>query len=228
MIGRVLIAAFIAGIAAGLLMGVIQHWRLMPLILEAEKYEAAEAAHDAAAAPAHETEDWAPGEGLQRTLFTTLTLIVSGAAYAAILTGVSLLAGVPITVQNGTLWGLLGFLAASLAPAAGLPPELPGMPAGDLAARQIWWIGTIVATGLAIYLFVALKKPWTVAAAVFLIALPHVIGAPVPVTHETKVPAGLAAAFASNSIAAAAVFWCLIGAFLGLALEKFAREANST
>lgn len=227
MIGRVLLAALLAGIAAGLLMGIIQHWRLTPLILEAEKYEVTGAVHDAAAATAHETEDWAPGEGLERTLFTTLTLIVTGAAFAAILAGISLLAGIPITARNGALWGLLGFLAASLAPAAGLPPELPGMPAGDLATRQVWWAGTVLATGIAIYLIAAPKKPWATAIAVLLAALPHVIGAPAPVTHETAVPAGLAAAFAASSIAAAAVFWILIGTFLGLALGRMAKEPHS-
>ncbi len=228
MIGRVLLAALLAGIAAGLLMGVIQHWRLTPLILEAEKYEVAEAAHDAATVTAHEAEGWAPDEGLERTLFTTLTLIVAGAAYAAILAGVSLLAGIPITARNGALWGLLGFLAANLAPAAGLPPELPGMPAGDLAARQIWWAGTILATGIAIYLIAALNKPWAIAVAVLVAALPHVIGAPAPVTHETSIPAGLVAAFAASSIAAAAVFWILIGTFLGLALARTAKELHAT
>lgn len=230
MIGRVLLAALLAGIAAGLFMGVIQHWRLTPLILEAEKYEVAGASHDAGAAAEsteHEAEDWAPGDGLERTLFTTLTLIVTGAAYAAILAGVSLLAGIPITERNGTLWGLLGFLAASLAPAAGLPPELPGMPAGDLAARQAWWIGTIVASGIAVYLIAAARKPWAIAAAVLVAALPHVIGAPAPVSHESTVPAGLAAAFAASSIAAAAVFWILIGSFLGLALARTAKELHA-
>jgi cobalt transporter subunit CbtA len=230
MIGRVLLAALLAGIAAGLFMGVIQHWRLTPLILEAERYEVAGVSHDAGATtenPAHEAEVWAPGDGLERTLFTTLTLIVIGAAYAAILAGISLLAGIPITVRNGALWGLLGFLAASLAPAAGLPPELPGMPAGDLAARQIWWIGTIIASGIAVYLTAAVRKPWAVAAAVLVAAVPHVIGAPAPVSHESTVPAGLAAAFAASSIAAAAVFWILIGSFLGLALARTAKEPHT-
>ena len=36
-----------------------------------------------------------------------------------------------------------------------------------------------------------------------LIVLPHLIGAPAPVSHESAVPPGLAAAFAARSIAAA-------------------------
>ncbi len=61
MIGRVLLAALLAGIAAGLLMGIIQHWRLTPLILEAEVYEVAEPRPtDAASRLMSRAEDWAP------------------------------------------------------------------------------------------------------------------------------------------------------------------------
>ena len=222
MIGRVLLAALLAGIAAGLFMGVIQHWRLTPLIVAAETYEVAEHGHDAAAA------EWAPEQGFERTAFTTLTAVVTGAAFAAILAGISLLAGIPITRGNGILWGLCGFLAVSLAPAAGLPPELPGMPAGDLALRQVWWAGTIVATALAIYLIVTGPRSWKLPAAIALLALPHVIGAPGAVAHQTAVPAGLAAAFAANAIAASAAFWCLIGLFLGLAFEKITGDMHPT
>ena len=150
------------------------------------------------------------------------------AAFAAILAGVSLLSGMAITRRNGVIWGLCGFLAATLAPAAGLPPELPGMPAGDLAARQIWWIATIAATGLGIYLIASRREAWAIMAAVVVIALPHVVGAPAAASHETTVPAGLAAAFAANAIAAGAVFWSLIGLFLGLALEKLGKGIHAT
>ena len=51
-----------------------------------------------------------------------------------LLAAVSLVSGLAITRRNGIVWGLCGFIAVSLAPAAGLAPELPGMPAGDLAA----------------------------------------------------------------------------------------------
>ena len=221
MIGRVLLAALLAGIAAGLIMGAIQHVRLTPLILQAETYEQAEPMD-------HAAESWAPAEGWPRTLSTTVTAAMTGAAFAALLAGVSLLAGIPITRRNGAVWGLLGFLAVTLAPAAGLPPELPGMPAGDLAIRQIWWIGTIAATGAGLYLIATRSQIWAIAAAAVLIALPHVIGAPIAASHESAVPAGLAAAFAANAIAAGAVFWTLIGLFLGIAIDEFAKGVHAT
>jgi len=240
MIGRVLLAALLAGIVAGIVMGAIQHVRITPLILQAEVYETAAASHGAtaetatdtlaAAAPehSHEDEEWSPADGWERTLSTTVATMLAGAGFAVILAGISLLTGIPVTPSNGAIWGMCAFLAATLAPAAGLSPELPGMPAGDLVTRQIWWAGTILATGTALYLIVTRKELWAMALAVVLIALPHVIGAPQPVTHETAVPAGLAASYASNVIAAAAVFWSLIGVFLGYALRRFSKDIHAT
>ncbi len=158
MIGRVILAALLAGIAAGLAMGFIQHERLTPLILEAEAFENAGHQHthgtasdpsataETAAAEHDHGEGWAPADGWQRTLSTTVTAAMSGAAFAAILAGISLLTGLPITRANGMVWGLCGFLAATVAPSAGLPPELPGMVAAELVPRQVWWVGTIAAT----------------------------------------------------------------------------------
>jgi cobalt transporter subunit CbtA len=240
MIGRVLLAALLAGIAAGLFMSVIQHVRITPLILEAEKYENAgghEHSHEAASAQsttgaesaavaeqAAEEEGWAPGDGLERTAYTTLASVVAGAGFAALLAGISILLGMRITPANGMLWGICGFLSFHLAPAAGLAPELPGMPAADLVLRQIWWIGTIIATGVAIALFMLRSEPWVKAAAIVLLLIPHVIGAPMPPTHESGVPAGLAAEFAANTLAAAFLFWCAIGGLLGLTLDRFVQE----
>ena len=227
MIGRVVLAVLLAGIAAGLILGAIQHVRLTPLILEAEIYESA--GHKSAAGePSHDNESWAPADGWQRTLGTTATQALTGAGFAAVLAGISLLTGLPITRENGVIWGLCGFLAATVAPAAGLPPELPGMPAGDLLARQIWWVGTIAATGAGLYLIAVRRETWAIALAIVLIGLPHIIGAPAPVTHESAVPPNLAASFAANAIAASAIFWSLIGIFLGAALNRYAKDVYAT
>ena len=245
MIGRLVLAALIAGMAAGILMGGIQHVRITPLILEAEVFEkAAEAATTATneTAPAattpehsvgtpvheHAAGEWEPTDGLQRTLLTTLATIIAGAGFAGVLAGVSLLTGIPITPRNGLIWGLCGFLAVTVAPGAGLAPELPGMPAADVFARQVWWVGTIAATGIGIYLIAVRREFMAIAIAIALIALPHLIGAPQAPSHESTVPAGLAAEFAANTIAAAAIFWSLIGVFLGLALKRFSKEIYTT
>ena len=238
MIGRLVLAALIAGMAAGLIYGGVQHVQTTPLILAAEVYEAAPDHDHAAAAtdpavpsapaPENEEEAWAPAEGWQRTLSTTVSSMITGAGFALLLAAVSLLTGLPITPKNGLIWGISGFLAATVAPGAGLAPELPGMPAADLVSRQVWWVATITATGAAIFLIATRRELLWLAAAVVLIALPHIIGAPQPLTHETAVPAGLAARFAANTIAASAVLWSLIGLFLGFALQKFGKEVYAS
>jgi cobalt transporter subunit CbtA len=237
MIGRVVLAVLLAGIAAGLVMGVIQHVRLTPLILEAEAFERAGSpaghSHDATTAEAGqpeaashdgEGEGWAPENGWQRTLATTFTAAMTGAGFAAVLAAVSLLTGLQITRRNGILWGLCGFLAVTLAPAVGLPPELPGMAAADLFARQVWWVGTIAATAAGIYLIATQSRPWALVLAAVLILAPQVIGAPVAPHGEGVVPAELVARFVANSIAANAVFWCCIGLFLGRVLDRTAKD----
>jgi cobalt transporter subunit CbtA len=241
MIGRIVLAALVAGLLAGLVMAGIQYTRLTPLILQAEIYETAANTSDPAKAaiaeaskPCVETMPgmkmcgdepaWQPAEGWQRILSTSVTLILTGIGFAAILVGISMLTSIPITRENGLIWGLCGFIAVSLAPVAGLPPELPGMPVADLLPRQIWWAGTIVATAAAIYLITIRPEPWAKLAGVILIPLPHLLGAPLPPNEVSTVPPVLAVEFVANSIAAAAIFWSLIGFFLGHALHRYQKD----
>jgi len=215
-------------------MGVIQHVRLTPLIIEAEKYEHVAHGHGTAsdegvpkvAAHSHGEDVWSPDDGMERTTYTTLTTMVAGAGFALVLAGLSFVAGIPITRGNGLVWGLCGFIAVSFAPSIGLPPELPGMPAAGVMARQAWWGGTIVCTGLAIWLLATQSQWFKYPGAALLALAPHVFGAPQPVTHETSVPAGLAAEFATASLGANLIFWLLIGLFLAMVLVKFEGEAK--
>jgi len=109
-----------------------------------------------------------------------------------------------------------------------LPPELPGMAAADLFARQVWWVGTIAATAAGIYLAATQTRLWMLVLAAVLIMAPHVIGAPVAPHGEGMVPAELVARFVANSIAANAIFWCIIGLFLGLVLDRTAKDIYTT
>ncbi len=236
---RIFFAAVLAGLAAGLAMSAIQQWRVAPLILAAETFEnAGESAeahtHEAAvpahahdtATPAHEhdAEAWAPQDGAERVFYTVLANVLGSIGFAMLLAAVSVLAGLEITARNGVIWGLGGFLALQLAPAFGLPPELPGMPAADLGARQTWWVATAVATGAGL-LAIAKLRNWTgIVIAAVLILAPHMVGAPqVSGGHASAVPAHLATAFAANSLFAGAVFWLIAGPLLGWLSERFAR-----
>ncbi len=64
------------------------------------------------------------------------------------------------------------------------------MPAADLMDRQIWWIATAAATagGLALIAFKG-TAVWSMLG-VALIAAPHIIGAPQPVSYESPIPKG--------------------------------------
>jgi len=220
MIAKIIIAAALAGLIAGLVVAGIQHVRVTPLIHAAEKYEKADASHQ------HGAAAWEPANGLERTLYTVAADLVAGVGFALLLAAVSLLSGLPLTVSNGAIWGLAGFAAFTLAPSAGLPPELPGMPVADLAARQAWWWLTVALTGLGILTAVRIRRPWGWAAGPVLAIVPHVIGAPQPASHETLVPATLANSFAANAIAAQAVFWVVLGVALGYLMARLAHTSQ--
>ena len=228
MLKRVLLAAILCGLAASLLMSGAQHLRVVPLIAEAESFEGGGHSHghghshDQTAAPetghSHDhgaADNLATGPDLKRIGLTVTANAATGISFALILTAAALLLRLPITRENGLIWGFLGFTAFNLAPAIGLPPELPGMPAADLFERQIWWWQTVIATGGAFLLMAKVKNLAATVAGVALIALPHLIGAPSPVTHESALPPHLASAYAANALASSLLLWVLIGLFLG-------------
>lgn len=237
---RIFFAAVLAGLAAGLAMSALQQWKVAPLILAAETYENAAPAieehthpegtaphtHEAAVpAHEHEADAWAPQDGPERIFYTVLANVLGCMGFALLLAAISVLAGLPITAANGVIWGVGGYLAFQLAPALGLAPELPGMPAADLGARQLWWWGTALATGAG-FLALAKLRNWTgIGIAAVLLLAPHIVGAPqLTGDHASGVPAHLATEFAAASLAAGALFWLTVGPLLGWLNELFARR----
>jgi len=229
-------AALAAALCAGLVTAGLQHFRVTPLILHAETFEGGGHSHDdPAVAGEHEhadaatleddAEEWAPQDGVERTLYTTLATVLVAAGFALLMGAVSMFAGIPITFANGFLWGIAGFVTFSLAPAYGLAPELPGMPAADLGARQLWWIGTALATGAACLLLARSRAAWAIAVAVALVAIPHIIGAPAAPDEPSAVPAHLATEFAAITLGTALVFWLLLGALFGKFNDLLAARA---
>jgi cobalt transporter subunit CbtA len=214
MIRRAVLAAILAGIAAGLVMSALQHWQVTPLILQAEAYETA---HHHGDEDAHEA--WAPADGIERTAFTVLFNLLTGVGFALIAAAASLITRLPLNPSTGLMWGLAGFATFMLAPSAGLPPELPGMARGDLASSQAWWWLAVAATAGGIAVIALTRHYAWKAAAVGLIALPHLIGAP-QASGDSAVPAGLANAFAANVIIVSAVFWIVLCVSLGYMLTR--------
>jgi cobalt transporter subunit CbtA len=218
---RVIGAGLIAGLAAGLVLTVVHVVRLDPLIAAAETYETAEPhAHGQAAV-------WEP-TGLERPVFTVLANLVIGAGFGLILSGAFALrqasSGRGPDAREGLLWGMAGFAAFALAPAAGLPPVPPGMAEAGIYARQAWWLATAGATaaGLALAVFPR-SVPWRIAGALLILA-PHVVGAPVPPAGADAVPAKLAAAFTALSLVAAALFWATLGLLGGFLYQAFGEK----
>jgi cobalt transporter subunit CbtA len=219
MIARVLLAVILSGIAAGLVMGLIQHVRLTPLILQAETYE--HVAHGHNAEPhQHGDEVWSPADGLERTVYTTLSSVLAATGFAFLLAGLSIVGNRPITVLNGLLWGMCGFFAVAFAPAIGLPPQLPGMAETALHQRQLWWVGTILATAVGLWILTSGKSLITVIPALLLIFVPHMFWLPRISTETSPVPATLAAQFVTASLGANLVMWCVLGLTLGYFLER--------
>jgi cobalt transporter subunit CbtA len=232
---RIFFAAVLAGLAAGIVMSGLQQWKVAPIILAAEVFEGAEAPavhtheHADAAAPAatahvheHDENAWAPQDGAERIFYTVLADILACLGFALVLAAVSTIIGIPVTAQNGVIWGIAGFITFHLAPAFGLPPELPGMPAADLGARQIWWWATALCTGAGI-LAIARYRNWTVigiAAVLFL--LPHIVGAPAEPDEVSAVPPQLSTEFAAHALAVAAVFWLTVAPLYGYLVSRFA------
>ena len=145
--------------------------------------------------------------------------------FGLVLLALMVLKGDRIDARHGLLWGAAGFVAASLMPALGLPPELPGTPAGELADRQIWWWATVVASAAGIAL-IAFGRHWALkAVGLLLLVLPHAIGAPVPPGHEVDYPGALAGEFVIASLVVSAVLWTLAGTSAGWIHERLSRKA---
>lgn len=212
------LAALIAGVMAGAATSLVQASKVWPLISAAEVFETA-AHHDHGAAE----PGWSP-EGPLRHALTVLFNIVVGVGFGLILNALaqvaSLQSGRAFTAAQGVMWGAAGFAAFGLAPALGLPPELPGMASGGLLARQVWWVATSICTLGGIGLLVFVNGPKR-AAGIMLIVLPHLIGAPNAAGHG-NVSGEMGATFAVASLVASAVFWIVLGSVSGWTQQRLA------
>jgi len=233
-----LTVALLAGIGAGLAGWGVHMLGTSPLILQAEVYE--DAAEPAAPAVSestiatdghdheHGAEAWEPANGWQRDLFTLGADIVTGVGFAFLLTAGIVFFGKGADWRRGLLWGLAGFASFSLAPALGLPPELPGTKAAFLSDRQLWWIATAVATAGGLFMAARLRNVYAYAIAVVLIAAPHVIGAPQPEHPGGLAPEELEHKFILVAIATSLVFWLVLGVLTGAFFKRYANEAGAT
>ena len=155
MLVKYLLATIVAGLFAGILLTPAMYVRDVPLILHAEEYENAgghEHSHDTAAAAtaesapaavaphAHEEEEAGPALPFGRSGNTLLINLVAGAGFALITGAAALFLGGGSHCRTGFTGVSQASSSSIFAPAFSLAPELPAMPAADLAARQAWWL----------------------------------------------------------------------------------------
>jgi cobalt transporter subunit CbtA len=248
MSNRLLAIGLFTGLFAGLISAGLQHLLTVPVILAAEVFENAGPArpsHDHAAgavtaeaaqapavqaqenAKAHDhAEGWAPADGIERVAFTTLATVGASTGFALLLVAGMFLSGTRPSLRSGLAWGACFFAAFSLAPALGLPPELPGMTSAAVVPRQIWWLATVLATLAGLWLILRSGSLPAIFAGAALIAAPHLIGAPQPALADiSAVPAALSARFAATALIAAAVMWALIGGTAGFIWQRIEQRS---
>ena len=236
-------SALFAGLLAGLIAVLLQFFLMEPLVLEGEEYETGAKVHfggviansDVAAsdeaapdAISDTAETHVEGDGhthedgdesnVSRFAFAFFAEFVIWAGFGLLMVAGFALAerfGHKISVQVGLLWGVAGFVSFQLMPGLGLSPELPGIPAADLTARQIWWVGCAIATVLAMVAFGYGRKPVFIALGVGLLIAPHLIGAPHLDEFLGTAPPGLAAEFVTHSMVVSMAAWTTLGVLAG-------------
>ena len=130
MFRRVFATALGAGIGVGLLLAALQHVALVPMILEAEKYERKEEPKKQATNPADQRETGHAVAGAKsalvlighahahghdaaasddspwRAVWTTVATTLTSVGFALLLVGAFAVSGREVTARDGVLWGL--------------------------------------------------------------------------------------------------------------------------
>ena len=197
--------------------------------IAANSNKASSAVHPHQDGSTHSHEAWEPADGVQRRGLTLVANILIGMAYGILLATALTLYGHGITLQQGAVWGIAGFLCFSFLPALGLPPEVPGAAAAELFPRQVWWLSTafLSALGLAVLAF-GNSVTWKSVGLIFMIA-PHVFGAPrAPEGAVGTAPPELAAHFVVNTLFSGAVMWLALGIALASMMQRLHARKTET
>jgi len=216
MLARLVSSALFAGAAAGLMTSLLQLVFVQPVLLHAELYETGELVHFGG--PAISAVQDLGGINLVRDGLSVIFTMAIYTGYAFLLLAAMAFAeerGHVVTARQGILWGLAGFIAVHLAPGFSLAPEVPGVAAADITARQIWWFATVAAAALALWLIAFSQNRAMWGLAVILLAAPHLIGAPQPETFTGPVPTEIGALFAARALGVGLAGWVLTGLFAG-------------
>ena len=230
MFRRILLTGGIGGVLAGLLLSVVQAFQVVPIIQKAESYESATMvagaqssdparAHRGPDTHAHNSEAWAPEDGLERTLWTAVANVGSAVGFGLLLAAAFSLRR-RVTLPQGVLWGLAGFAVFFVAPALGIPPEIPGAEVAPLEGRQLWWLLTVACTSTGLGLLVFGKNMGLKGVGAMVLIVPHLMGAPQPDLHSGLAPEVLAEQFVLATAVANGVFWIALGALTAFLFRR--------
>lgn len=237
---RIVLYALLVGSVSGLLLTAVQFWQVIPIIQSAERFEG-----EPASAPAHELAGheqsagvWEPAEGAERIGFTALSNVLTAAGFALIILAAMVAslrtnAATKLDWRYGLLWGAAGYAVFFLAPALGLPPEIPGAAAAPVEARQLWWLFAVVCTAAGLAGAAFGKSPWRWSA-LGLLVVPYLVGAPYPPTamFAEQPPAaaaelaGLARQFIGATAIANAALWLALGLASVWAVRRIVSPAD--
>ncbi|WP_428547262.1 CbtA family protein [Profundibacter sp.] len=246
MTARLFTSALFAGLVAGLI-AVLLQWALMEkLILEGEEYETGNKSHfggvlvineaqETANPDAAPTEDAAPAEDDEESLFTRYSLAFFADFTTFVGWSLMMVAGFAlaerfgqrITIKDALIWGGAGFAAIQIMPGIGLAPELPGTPAAELEARQLWWVATAISAALAFALFGYGRTLLYVVIGIALLIAPQLIGAPRLDGYAGVAPPELAGEYVARSYAVAFIDWIVLGLAAGYFWNRGADTQNA-
>jgi cobalt transporter subunit CbtA len=218
------LSAFAIAIIAGGLLSAYHAFFITPIIVGSEVYEVAEPVSH------HQTEEedaWAPEDGIERHSWNFASNFLLCFAYALILLS-AMSIKTSVNTIKGVFWGGAAYLTIFVAPALGLPPEIPGMEAAHLEGRQAWWLLTVILTAISLWLIAFQSNVFKVLGIILLI-VPHVLGAPQPELHgfANTEPAAVEALtrlwydFILQTSIANALLWVIIGALSGYIANKY-------
>ena len=223
-------------LVVGLFLSAVQTLAVSPIIHAAEVFEIAQpevvTTHNDGHSHSHDENAWGPKDGFERLAFTVLSNVLSAFGFAIILlTGMLLArdkAALKISWGRGLGWGFAGYLTFFVAPALGLPPEIPSMETAAIGGRQSWWVLAVASTAAGIASLVFLKGFAKLLAIVFL-AAPWLVGAPEPLVHGFLHPdaeavaslESLQAQFIYATAITNGLFWITLGGLASYAAARF-------
>ena len=223
MVKNLFVSAIYAGVVAGLTAALLQFIFVIPVLMEGELFETGARLHFGNdGSPQSDRgvpglgDDW--GRHSMTVAFNIITYTGYGLILAAMISYAAL-KGSFTPSRQGITWGLCGFIAVQLAPAIGLPPELPGTLAAEIGPRQMWWLGTIVATAVGMGL-IAFGRSYLPLGGIAIMLVPHLVGAPHLDAFFGVAPPELAAEFATLSLGTSAVGWAVLGYVVAKSLRR--------